>query len=88
MGKAAYVAYVSMVLSQRYSLENTVSFIFINHLKGELSRSQHTVPLFINPTQIILKPEKSGAFLDIVDIWHPLCIAQPELLVSVLLKCT
>ena len=46
-----------------------MAIISKNKMKYEFVRPQHTVPLCVSPYMISQGPEKSTAFLDVVDEW-------------------
>ena len=56
--------------------EDTTSTFSKNNLKCRLVRPQNTFPLGISPSQMSSGPEKSTAFLGVVDEWLLLCIVE------------
>lgn len=52
-----------------FSPEDMMAIISKNKMKYEFVRPQHTVPLCVSPYMISQGPEKSTAFLDVVDEW-------------------
>ena len=65
-------ATIGMVLFL-FGPENTIS-VFSKTLF-----CQTTVHVYVSPSQTSFDPEKSAAFLDVVDIWRPLCVVKSYL---------